>query len=365
MSTVDTRPEEVPAGETESPRLPRAREGSLNAVRAVIPESCYRRPNARAAALVGRDAVGWLLTLTALVFVTQWYLVVPLLVLAGLWVSALFVIGHDASHQALFQSRKVNSAVARWAMLPSMHLPDAWDLGHNRLHHGHTVRWGMDFVWHPVTAEQYGAMSRLQRLRHRLEWSCIGSGAYYAREVWFAKMVRFTPPAKWSAPIRRDRQLVAAYAVAAIATAAVIGWFRYGAVGLVWMPLALVIIPFLIFLHVIGWTVYVHHVDPDLKWYDKREWTPFKAQMESTTVLRFPRLVNIWFHHIFVHVPHHVDPRIPCHQLPAAAAAIEAAFPDTVVDEKFRLRRYFHATKTCKLYDLEAGTWVPYAAAKR
>ena len=86
--------------------------------------------------------------------------------------------------------------------------------------------------------------------------------------------------------------------------------------------------------------------------------------MEGTTVLRFPWLVNLWFHHIFVHVPHHVDPRIPCHQLPAAAAAIEAAFPDTVVDERFRFRRYLRATRNCKLYDLDAGAWRTYRDAR-
>ena len=77
-------------------------------------------------------------------------------------VSGLFIIGHDAAHEALFKSRRLNSIVGHVAMLPSWHVYEAWVLGHNRVHHGHTVREGMDFVWHPVTPEQYAAMSRSQ-----------------------------------------------------------------------------------------------------------------------------------------------------------------------------------------------------------
>jgi len=79
---------------------------------------------------------------------------------------------------------------------------------------------------------------------------------------------------------------------------------------------------------IIGWTVYVHHVDPDIRWWTRREWTQFHGQMESTTVVRMPTLLNtLWFHNIFIHVPHHVDARIPFHQLPRAADHIGASYP--------------------------------------
>lgn len=122
--------------------------------------------------------------------------------------------------------------------------------------------------------------------------------------------------------------------------------------------------PFLLFLQIIGWTVYVHHVAPDIRWWKRRDWSQFKGQMESTTILQMPAVANrLWFHNIFVHVPHHVDPRIPFHELPAAADAIVAAYPDTVRVSRFSLRDYLRAAKHCKLYDFEAGHWLPYAAA--
>ena len=63
-----------------------------------------------------------------------------------------------------------------------------------------------------------------------------------------------------------------------------------------------------------------------------------------------------------MHVPHHVDVRIPFHQLPRAAAAIAAAHPETVRDARLSPREYVRATRTCKLYDFEQGRWMPYSA---
>ena len=78
-------------------------------------------------------------------------LLVPLWVLTALSISALFIIGHDAAHGALFSSKRMNYVIGQAAMLPSLHVYEAWVFGHNRIHHGHTVREVMDYVWHPAT----------------------------------------------------------------------------------------------------------------------------------------------------------------------------------------------------------------------
>jgi omega-6 fatty acid desaturase (delta-12 desaturase) len=131
------------------------------------------------------------------------------------------------------------------------------------------------------------------------------------------------------------------------------------------MPVKLFVVPFLLFVHIIGFTVYVHHVAPDIRWWPRKEWSQFKGQMESTTILKVPAVVNtLWFHNIFVHVPHHVDARIPFHQLPSAAKAIAARYPNTVRSGRLSIREYLHTTKACKLYDFDAGRWLDYSAAK-
>ncbi len=338
--------------------------GSLLPVIRVIPSTAYDNPTWKGLAYFARDLVVYALLVWGLVSTDNPFFLIGLWVLASLSVAGLFIIGHDAAHEALFKSRRLNAIVGRVAMLPSWHVYEAWVLGHNRIHHGHTVREGMDFVWHPVTAEQYSAMSTFGRLRHRVEWSWWGSGAYYLREIWLNKMITFNPPAKWAKAIRRDLVFMVAGVGVGMALFGWLGWLAYGSVlGVAWMIVKVVVIPFLGFNFVIGSVVHVHHVQPDIRWYPRREWTKFHGQMEGTTILRAPWVLDLFFHSIFVHIPHHVDMRIPFYGLEPAAAAIKAEFPDTIHDEKLRFRDFMANSRQCKLYDFERGRWYTYDEA--
>ena len=340
------------------------RTGSLNAVRDIIPARCYERSSGRAAAALGQAWLLWLLPVAALAFTDRWYFVVPLWLLAGLAVSGLFVLGHDASHGAFVSSRRANRLIAQVCMGPSAHVEAAWDLGHNRIHHGYTTREGFDFVWHPLTPAQYAELGRLKKWQHRLEWSCLGSGAYFMRSVWWEKMWRHNAKGARRNAILRDKATLTAAMVLAVGGAATVGALTGGWIDAIWLPVKLFVVPFLLFVHVIGWTVYVHHVAPDIRWWPRKEWSQFRGQMESTTILHVNKVVNrLWLHNIMVHVPHHVDARLPFHQLPAAADAIIEHFPETVREGRLSMRDYLRTTKACKLYDFEAGTWLPYSAA--
>ena len=341
------------------------REHSLNDVRAIIPQACYDRSPRRAVVALALAAVMYLAPVVALALTSTWWLTLVLWPLAGLGVSGLFILGHDASHGALLDSRKWNRVIAQVCMAPSAHAEAAWDLGHNRIHHGYTTREGFDFVWHPLTPAQYAALGRVARLRHRFEWSFLGAGAYYLRTVWWEKMWRFNAPGKRRAAIVRDKLTLGSAALLVLAATVTVAWLADGWAAALWMPVKLWVVPFLLFVHIIGATVYVHHVSPEIRWWARKDWSQFKGQMDSTTIMPMPRLVNrLWLHNIMVHVPHHVDARIPFHQLPAAATAIAAAYPDTVRTIRLSLREYLRDTKTCKLYDFEAGRWMPYSASR-
>ncbi len=315
---------------------------------------------------MARDLAFYAVVVTALVLVDTWYLVLPLWLLAGLAVSGLFVLGHDAAHNVLCDDDALNRRIGRLLFIPSLHIYESWVLGHNRIHHGHTLKQGMDFVWHPLTVEQYRELSPIGKLAHRFEWSAFGAGAYYLRQVWWTKMVTLDPPAKWKAAIKADTRFLVVGAGAAMAALAALGAIGadggVGAavVGALWMIVKVFVVPFLLFSGVIGWTVYVHHIDPDMHWLTRQEWTGVAGQLDGTTVLRMPPGANLVFHWIFVHMPHHVDMRIPCYHLEAAAEAVIAVYPDRVVQRRFRWRDYLRSTRCCKLYDFDAGAWVPY-----
>jgi omega-6 fatty acid desaturase (delta-12 desaturase) len=168
-------------------------------------------------------------------------------------------------------------------------------------------------------------------------------------------MVRFDPPQRWARKIRRDQAIVGAAALLVLAALVAAN----GAAG-IWLWVKVVVIPFLLFCQAIGWVVHVHHIQPHIRWWTRREWNRFRGQVEGTTILWGPPGWDLLFHWIMVHIPHHVDMAIPCYRLPEAARAIAAAHPDEVDQRPIRVRDYLASTKACKLYDFEAGHWVPY-----
>ncbi len=345
-------------------RNPDDKPGSLLPVIRVIPKSAYDNPTWKGLAYFARDTVLYVAIVAGLILFDNPLVTVVLWFFSALVVSGLFIIGHDAAHEALFKSKRLNSVIGHLSMLPSWHVYEGWVLGHNRIHHKYTVRQGFDFVWHPYTPEQFEAMSGFAKLRHRIEWSWAGSGLYYLREVWWHKMMVGKPPARWVKPIRRDRFIVLGFIVASSLLLGWAGFAHYGTVvGALWMIVKVLVVPFLAFSFVIGSFVHVHHVQPDIRWWPRREWTKFKGQMEGTTILRAPPGMNFFVHWIMVHIPHHVDMRIPMYKLEEAATAIKEAYPDTVHDDKLRFRDFMANTRQCKLYDFEQGRWYSYAEA--
>ena len=337
---------------------------AISDVIATLPEEVYANSTARGLLWVARDLLVYAALLVALALVDTWWLLPPLWALAGLATAGLFILGHDAAHGSLFSSQRLCYAVGQFCMLPGLHVYEAWRLGHNRIHHAHTARQGMDYVWHPSTAEEFREMSRLQRLAHRFKWSWLGAGAYYGWDIWWKNMMRFEPPRKIAAGVRRDRGIVWTWAaVASLAWLGLGAWVYGSAAGAAWMWLKVFALPFVAWNYTIGWVVYVHHIAPDIAWRTKRDWDRFAGQMEGTTVLYVPRWINFFMHNIFLHVPHHVDMRIPFYHLSDAAEIIVRNFPEAVRERRYRWSDYLRTTRRCKLFDFDGGRWLGYREA--
>ena len=333
---------------------------SLREVLAVIPKECYENPTWKGLLWIARDLTVYVAIVVGLVLVDSPWLVL-LWLLAGLSISGLFILGHDAAHRALFRSKRLNRIVAQLTFLPSLHIHEGWVFGHNRLHHVHTVRQGMDFVWHPLTPEEYEALSPLRKLAHRVCWSPAGAGLYYLCSVWWKKMIVFKAPPKQERAHRVEKALVLGYLALATAALAWGGcWLYGGALGGLWLWAKVFLIPFLLWNYSIGIVVYLNHISPEIRWLKRAEWTRFRGQMEGTVVIRFPWFLNFFYHNIFLHIAHHVDTRIPFYRLPEATRAISEAFAEVVAEKRFSLRDYLRITRRCKLFDFEQGVWLRY-----
>jgi omega-6 fatty acid desaturase (delta-12 desaturase) len=319
-------------------------------LRRAIPAKCHVRSNRIAAWYVGRTVVCYLVAIAGLLLSNAWWLILVWSLLASACVSGMFVLAHDAAHQALFSSSRANSLAGHLLMLPQLHVFSGWVLGHNRLHHRHTLRRNVDFVWHPLTPEEYLALSRWLRLRHRLEWSVI----------WWTHMMRQNPPARHHEQVRRDRRFVVITAVLATCSALACGAATTGSMlDAVLIPVKLFVVPWIVFSLLMGWAVYIHHIGPDIAWrtgsvHDNN------VTVDTTTILRAPWPLDLIWFNIFLHVPHHLDPRLPCYRLRDAVAELLEQFPGVVIARRMRFRDYWSATRACKLYDFERGQWLRY-----
>jgi omega-6 fatty acid desaturase (delta-12 desaturase) len=138
---------------------------------------------------------------------------------AGFVIGRLFIIGHDACHQSLTPHREMNKWIGRYAFLYSLTPYSLWDTGHNVVHHGYTNLKGVDFVWTPLTAEEFSALGPVDRLLQRLYRSGWAPGLYYLIEIWWKR--EFFPN-KTHMPTRRpvffkDSLLVSVFGVLWIA----------------------------------------------------------------------------------------------------------------------------------------------------
>jgi acyl-lipid omega-6 desaturase (Delta-12 desaturase) len=335
------------------------RDRSWKAAAAVIPADCHERPTWTGVAYLARAAAIYAASVAALLATDRPLALPPLWLLAGLAVGAFFVLGHDAAHGALFASPRLCRVVARLALLPSLHAYEPWVVGHNRIHHGHTGRRGVDFVWHPLTKDEYDGLPRWKRLVHRVEWMPGGAGLYYLRVLWWQRMMRLVPPPRLRRAFRRDRAVVLAYLAAS--SLAVLWLAGVGsAAGAAWTWTKVVLVPWLVWNELIGVTVYLHHIGPDVAWHEGRPPARLRAQLDGTTTYRIAPWLNVFWQNILVHAPHHVDPRVPFHALPRAADALARRFPDAIRERPLRVGDYVRIARRCKLYRFADGAWLGY-----
>ena len=344
-----------------------ARKFTWKSIKDAISPEAYTNPTYRGLLYFLRDFSLFVACMTALVLAESWYFVAPLWLLSGLLISALFTIGHDAAHGALFTSKRLAYWVGFLSTVPSLHAYHQWAYGHNRVHHGHTIKLDADFVWHPVSPQEYARKSWLGKLAHRLYWSPFGAGPYYLIEIWFKGMILYTAP---NAEARRDQRVLVGIFVAISAALVFGGGYAsdvasgFDLAGGLWRWTKVFLVPFMIWNYIMGFTVYVHHINNEIPWKARGDWSPAYGQLFGTVNYHIPRIFNFFLHDIYIHMPHHVQVRIPFYHLRRALEDIKAVYGEFVIERDTVFRDYLTATKMCKLFDRESGRWMTYAEAR-
>ena len=272
----------------------------------------------------------------------------------------LFLIGHDACHGALTDSDRLNNWIGRLAFLPSLTPFSLWHMGHNVVHHGFNNVRGRDFVWEPLSPDDYRQLPARRQAVERLYRSAAGPAPYYFWEIWW-KRLYFPGVARLKT--KRREYVADCMAVTLMA----ILWIG----GLAWLglqtgtsPLLLVglgaLLPFVLWIWTVGIVVYLHHTAPEIRWFDdRREWLRSTAQATATRHLQLPAFLETLLHQIMAHPVHHLDGTIPCYNLKAAQKRLLELMPE-LQPVKFSWAYYRDCVQTCKIYDFSRGSWQPF-----
>lgn len=295
-----------------------------------------------------------------------WWLQLLLAVLAGVMIGVLFVVGHDAAHNSLTPSRRLNRWIGVMAFLPSLHSFSLWELAHNRIHHRWTNLATKDYVWTPLDWSEYRRLSRFQRLRYQFYRSAWGPLFYYAVEIWF-KHTLF--PSRRDVPhlnlrYAADTAFVVVFALAystLLVLGAQAGW--WGNSGGAWWQALLfgAVIPFFVWNAVMGFVIYLHHTHPDVLWYDDEEqWRKLANQVQLAAYVVFPTLINKLFHSIMEHNAHHARTAVPFYHLTRSQELLQSNASVPVTRFVWTPRTHLAVVRRCKLYDFRAGRWMDF-----
>lgn len=282
-------------------------------------------------------------------------------VLAGIAGSGMFVLAHDAAHGALFKNKWVAEIMGTIYMLPALNSYRLWCFGHNRIHHGFTSYSPVDWIWRPLTINEYNDLSRLKKVLYRAERSIWGCGLHYIVKIWWPKMVRFMPEnlqASKIFAIRLGKIIVVAFAIT-------IGFVYYHHSGIFSVVCAL-LIPFIVFNYFMSLIVYLHHTHPQIPFFDERtEWNATIGAVFCTTVIHTNWFIEKFItHNILIHTPHHADMRIPFYRLKTAFKSIKQNYSEYVHEYKMNLGTMLHIFKSCKLYDYKKHIWYNFRSAQ-
>jgi len=317
--------------------------------------------NVLASLLLSFDLAGFLVSTTFLIRCANNWTAPLFSLLIALFITRLFIIGHDCCHGSFFSGSKANAVFSRLTMLPALVPISPWAVGHNTLHHGYTGLRSRDFTWQPLSAGEYLALPASERLFYRICRSLPGVAVYWMRELWWNKLIapdREKFPSLYRPAHKRDRRLVLAFLVGWAAAV----YFARGAglppaAVLFWAILA----PTIFFSWIMGITIYLHHTEPDAVWFtDRTQWEFYEAQFMLTPNLSLPRIWSVCLHHIYCHLPHHLDINVPLYRLEAAMEALKGRFAADIVERPLTFRAIQETFRTCQLFDFENNVWISF-----
>ncbi|MBN2556602.1 MAG: fatty acid desaturase [Anaerolineales bacterium] len=280
----------------------------------------------------------------------SYWLILPLILLAGGFLVRIFIFFHDCCHGSFFESRRINRIVGYFTGILTFTPFEQWRKSHNTHHAtvGDLDRRGVGDVW-TMTVEEYKAASAIQRFAYRIVRTPFFT-FLIGPPLMFFVMQRI--PSKGGGKAERNSVWITTGALLAIFA------LSYFTIGM--RTYLLIQLPVMYVAAVAGvWLFYVQHQFEGVYWARHETWEPLRASLQGSSFYRLPAVLqwfsgNIGFHHL-----HHVSPRIPNYFLPAAYSAV----PAVQIDDPLTIRRSLKSLRM-NLWDEQNQRLVSFRSLK-
>ncbi len=236
----------------------------------------------------------------------SWWLVAPLILLAGGLLVRIFIIFHDCCHGSFLPWPKVNQALGTLTGILVFTPFRQWRWEHN-IHHassGDLDRRGVGDVW-TMTVAEYQASGWWRRLAYRTMRNPVVLFGILP-VLLFVVRERFST--KGASPAAKRSLWLTNLCIAAVLTA---GCLLFGAVPFLIIQLGVITVA------ASGgvWMFYVQHQFEDVYWERHHDWEYTSAALLGSSFYKLPRVLqwftgNIGFHHV-----HHLSSKIPNYYL--------------------------------------------------
>lgn len=282
---------------------------------------------------------------------------------AGFVIGQLFVIGHDACHQALAKHIWLNNLIGRLCFLASHHSYSLWRLEHNIKHHQHTNIKSLDPSWCPLSKDEFDQLPTVHQWLERIYRSAWGGGLYYMLEMWIKNHVcPFNRDARrhwWN--YLPDSLLVISAAILQLILILKIGIFIAPSKPSWELLLLTWVIPFLSWNWIMGFVIYLHHTHPQIIWYSKDPGLGrSERQVDVTAHVIFPAPINALLYNIMDHTAHHLKSSLPLFSVGEAQHKLEQSNPGRIFTYRWSLTTHMQITNACKLYNFQQHCWTDF-----
>jgi len=284
-------------------------------------------------------------------------------VFAGMALARIFSLAHNAAHESIVKSRRLNRVLATLLFTPIFYNCQLWMYEHHSLHHPFTNDTKSD-AFKPYSKQEFDSLPAWRRALERFYRAptVVGWGVYYLVERHWSTKIYPPPyipptlrPAAWW-----NTALLAVYGAALLAllVAAPNYAVNLSSVGAVLLGFA---VPLFVFEIHDGFALYVQHTDPRIPWFSGPVDRNAEGRTELLSVhLVVPRFMGWFFHDVFSHPVHHLHPKIPCYHAFAAQTLLDARLGPAAVVSKLSLRWFLETTRRCKLYDWDKRQWLAF-----